>query len=91
MPQEQSHESSLRGSADNSAEPRFLVIGQVLKPHGVRGEMRVIPHTDTPERFEWLETVYIGESNPQQVAVESVRFHKNWILLKLVGYDDRDA
>ncbi|MCB8968298.1 MAG: 16S rRNA processing protein RimM [Ardenticatenaceae bacterium] len=68
-----------------------MVIGQVLKPHGVRGEMRVIPHTDTPERFEWLETVYIGESNPQQVAVESVRFHKNWILLKLVGYDDRDA
>jgi len=78
-----------RGSVESSTEPRFLVIGQILKAHGVRGEVRVRPHTDLPERFTWLETVYLGEDEPQPVDVESVRFHKDLVLIKLAGYDDR--
>ena len=84
-------DSNKRGSVGKSAEPRFLVIGQIGKPHGVRGEMRVVAHTDLPERFTWLDAVYIGQDNPYLVPVESVRFHKNWVLLKLEGYNDRDA
>ena len=80
-----------RGLVDSSAEPRFLVIGEVVKPHGVRGEVRVLPHTDVLERFTWLETVYLGEENPQPVGVEMARPHQKIILLKLAGYDDRDA
>lgn len=76
---------------EDSAEPRFLVIGQIGKPHGIRGEIRVVTHTDLPERFSWLEEIYVGETDPILVAVEKVRFHKNWVLLKLAGYDDRDA
>lgn len=79
-----------RGSGESS-EPRFLVIGQIGKPHGVKGEMRVITHTDLPERFTWLDEVFVGEKNPQLVAVENVRFHKDWVLLKLAGYDDRNS
>lgn len=82
---------SRRGSVENPAEPRFLVIGRITKPHGVGGEVRVIPHTEMPERFSWLEHVYVGEANPQKVGVESVRFHKSLILLKLAGYNDRNA
>lgn len=76
---------------DSATEPSFLVIGQITKPHGVIGEVRVIPHTDLPERFTWLETVFIGKTNPQPVPVESARLHNNLVLLKLAGYDDRDA
>lgn len=79
-----------RGSGDQEAEPRFLVIGRILKPHGVRGEVRVEIHTDLPERFTWLETVYVGEKRPRPVGVEGVRFHKSWALLKLEGYDNRE-
>lgn len=84
-------ESSRRGSVENHTEPRFLVIGQVGKPHGVRGDIRVVPHTDVLERFTWLDEIHIGEKDPQPVPVEYVRFHKNWVLLKLEGYDNRDA
>jgi 16S rRNA processing protein RimM len=80
-----------RGAAAGSAEPRFLVVGRVIKPHGVRGEVRVEMHTDLPERFSWLETIYVDINNPRPVEVEGVRFHQSWALLKLVGYDDRDA
>ena len=78
-----------KGSVD-STEPSFLVIGEILKPHGVRGEVRVLPHTDLPERFTWLEVVYLGEKNPQPIAIEGVRFHQNLVLLKLAGYNHRD-
>ncbi|MFN2117109.1 MAG: ribosome maturation factor RimM [Candidatus Promineifilaceae bacterium] len=78
-----------RGSEENS-EPRFLVVGEVAKPHGVRGEVVVIPHTDLPERFTWLDEIYVGESNPVPVALEGIRFHKGRPLLKLAGYNNRD-
>jgi 16S rRNA processing protein RimM len=81
---------SQRGSVENDTEPRFLVIGQVSKPHGVRGDLRVVPYTDVPERFTWLDEVYVGEVDPQPIGVEYARLHKNWILLKLKGYDNRD-
>lgn len=85
-----SSKNDRRGLADSSVEPRFLVIGRILKAHGVRGEVRVRPLTDLPERFTWLEDVYVGEQNPRLVAVEGVRFHKDLVLLKLAGYDYRD-
>jgi 16S rRNA processing protein RimM len=80
-----------RGSASDTAEPRFLVIGRVRKPHGVRGEIRVEIISDLPERFNWLDEVYLGQPNPKPFLVESVRFHKNSALLKLKGCDNRDA
>ena len=82
--------SKQRGSEVETIEPRFLVIGRVVKSHGVRGEVKVEVHTELPERFGWLEEVYIGLSDPKPAAVEQVRFHKSWVLLKLAGYDNRN-
>jgi 16S rRNA processing protein RimM len=31
---------------------RLVVIGEIARPHGLHGEMRVTPLTDHPERFE---------------------------------------
>lgn len=55
---------SNRGSVDQSAEPHFLAVGRISRPHGVNGEVRVELLTDVPERFEWLDTIYLGEANP---------------------------
>ena len=35
----------------------YLMIGQVIKPQGVRGEIKVLPLTDDPERFLCLAGV----------------------------------
>lgn len=78
-----------RGLAEENAEPRFLVIGKIIKPHGVNGEVRVEIHTDTPQRYSWLDAVYVGQNKPQLRMIESVRYHKNWVLLKLAGINDR--
>ena len=36
-----------------------LVIGEVLKPQGIRGEIKVKAFTDTPEDIKGFKTVYI--------------------------------
>lgn len=82
---------STQGSVEIATEPSFLTVGQVSKPHGVRGEVRVIVHTDVPERFTWLKEVYVAQQTRQLVVVEGARLHQNMVLLKLAGYDDRDA
>lgn len=80
-----------RGSVENSAEPHFLAVGRVARPHGVHGEVRIELLTDVPERFKWLDYIYVGERNPRRVAVEGVRFHQGTVLLRLAGYPDRNA
>ena len=36
---------------------QYLMIGEITKPQGVRGEVKVRPCTCDPERFEGLENV----------------------------------
>ncbi|MDX1663933.1 MAG: ribosome maturation factor RimM [Candidatus Promineifilaceae bacterium] len=78
-----------------AVEPGFLVIGRVVRPHGVRGEMRVESHTELPERFTWLEQVYLArdpdDPDPERHAVDTVRFHKGYVLLALVDVNSRES
>lgn len=77
-------------------QPKFLVVGKVLRPHGVRGELRVKLLTNYPDRFRNLEHVVIGndpEDDPHTVTyeVERARLHRQHGILKLADIDERDA
>ena len=67
----------------------LIVIGQLGKPHGLRGEMRCRPETDFPERFLDTEEVEIfqGDGPARRVTLESARIHQNWVIVKLAGVD----
>ena len=41
----------------------YLSIGEVLKPQGVRGQVKVRPDTNDPARFSQLQQVYIQQDN----------------------------
>jgi 16S rRNA processing protein RimM len=70
-------------------EPDFIAVGRILRPHGVRGEVRVELFTDFPERWSGLESVFLGEQHlPQKILRH--RLHKNYVLVKFAGYDDRN-
>jgi 16S rRNA processing protein RimM len=62
-----------------------IAIGKITAPHGVRGEFRLFPLTDFPERFKTLETAYLQDG--RQVKVEYARPHKQFFLVKLQGFD----
>ena len=79
-----------RNAAAPDEGPDYLVIGKIVAPRGVHGEMRVHIETEIPERFLILEHVYIGPGY-ECYAVRRARLFKGQALLQLEGIDDRDA
>ena len=75
-------------------EPRYLMLGEILRPHGVRGELRMRILTDYPERIPQLDHVFVAESidaaAPKIYKIEHMRMHKEYGLLKLKGIDSRE-
>ncbi len=81
--------------ATGRQDPKVLIIGEVTVPHGVRGEVRVLPLTDRPERFAKLASVLVVEGGvrglPREAAVEYASCRGNMVFLKLAGVDDADG
>ncbi len=69
----------------------YFDIGQVVNTQGVRGEIKVIPYTDEPRRFSKLKEIVIYlNNNFYNYKIENVRYHKQFIILKLNGIDTMD-
>lgn len=68
----------------------FIAIGHIAAVFGVKGEVKVTLATDFPERFQGLETVYLGP-DARPVRMVSSRPHQDNLLVRLEGYNDRDA
>lgn len=64
----------------------FLVVGEILKPFGYRGEVKVKIITDYPNRLVKHKTVYVG-TDTRAFQVERARLHSGYVLFKFVGYD----
>lgn len=66
-----------------------LVIGEVLKPQGIRGELKIKTYTDFPETVKEFKTVYIDD---QPYKILSFRTDgKGAAYLGLRGIPDRNA
>lgn len=72
----------------DTAQPEMLIVGRVLGPHGVRGEMRIDPLTDDPARFKSLRGASIGG---RWYEVAACRLSAGRVLLKLEGVAEPDA
>ena len=79
-------------TSDNQ-EPKYLVVGEILRPHGVRGELRMRVKTDRPEQLPHLRYVYLGDSprdpRPLKRDLLGLRFNKEYALLSLPDCRDR--
>lgn len=65
-----------------------VVIGKISAPHGVRGEVRIVPLTDFPERFENLKTVFLEDDS--KMELESVKFSNKFIIVKFKNINSRN-
>ena len=76
-----------------------LVVGRVVKAHGVTGEVAVEIRTDDPQRRFAPGVTLRGRparagsdrSAEKEYVVESVREHGGRLLMRLAGVGDRDA
>lgn len=70
------------------------MIGEIVRPHGLRGEVRVIPLTDRPDRFQGMTACVLWDEardlrEPRRIA----RAHGQGesIVLALEGCDTAEA
>ena len=67
----------------------FLQVGVITATHGIRGEVKVFPTTDDPERFLDLETVYLDTGRKKKLlTISSVKFFKQFVILKFKEFDN---
>ncbi len=79
-----------RKTAKAESAPQYLVIGKVHRPHGIRGELRLEVHTDTPSHLHEVDTVYVGDDH-QAYKLAGFRLHMGVLLLTLEGVPDRNT
>ena len=69
-----------------------IVIGKIAAPHGVRGEFRIMPLTDQPQRYAKMKIVHLDDG--RDLTVVSVRQHKNVYLMmvkEITNMDEAEA
>jgi 16S rRNA processing protein RimM len=69
----------------------MYLIGYIVKPQGIKGEVKVQPETPNPGRFKKLKQVFIrNESGTQKLSIRSVRFDDRFVYLGFLEVQDRD-
>jgi 16S rRNA processing protein RimM len=63
-----------------------VTVGVVIGAHGIRGEVKVQPQTDFPERFRPGARLWI-DSSP--LEIETARFVPKLVYVKLIGVENR--
>ena len=69
----------------------YLLIGEITKPQGVHGELKLRPFTCDPDRFNDLTQAFVLENDayrPVQIAVRSVGADS--VFLRMEGVETRD-
>jgi 16S rRNA processing protein RimM len=63
-------------------------VGIITSTHGLKGEVKVFPTTDNPERFLDLEEVTLEKGKIRRKAkIRSVKFFKKLVILGFEGMD----
>jgi 16S rRNA processing protein RimM len=69
--------------------PARLLAGQIGKPHGLDGEVYVVPISDDPHRFEPGSALLDPED--RKLVVAESRRHRDRLLVRIEGVEDREG
>lgn len=72
-------------------EYKWILIGEIVSTQGNKGEIRVVAHTEFPERFLTMDQLLLfqksGSEPAYRIKIENCRFHKGFVIIKLAGVD----
>ena len=66
---------------------QFIETGKITGIHGIRGEVRVQPWSDSPDFLTSFKFLYLDGEGARKIAVKAAKTHKNMVLMKLDGVD----
>lgn len=70
---------------------QYLEAGEFVTTHGVRGELKLYPWSDSPEFTAALPRLFFTPEGGHEKKVEMARVHKGMCLVKLHGIDSIEA
>lgn len=66
----------------------YIYIGKIVNTHALKGELRILSDFEFKERvFKINNKLFVGESK-EELEIESYRKHKNFDMIKFVGFDN---
>ena len=68
----------------------YLEAGKIVTTHGIRGEVKIMPYTDTPELLCEFDRLFIGKDK-SELYIERSRVAKNMVIAKIEGIDTVEA
>jgi 16S rRNA processing protein RimM len=77
------------GRQPEPSEPEFLIVGRIVRPHGIRGELAMKLITDYPDRLLDIKTLYLGPQH-QPYQIKRIRRHSEGVLIQFAGISDRN-
>lgn len=67
----------------------YLRVGVISSTHGIKGEVKIFPTTDDPNRFKVLKQVMLDTGKDLiPLEIEGVKFFKQMVILKFKGIDN---
>lgn len=74
---------------DTTSSQKFVSVGKILNFHGIKGEARVGFTQKNKDIFSKLKQVFvIRYSKMEFLDIESIRFHKNFAIVKFKNIND---
>jgi len=72
----------------------FILVGKVVKPHGLRGEVKIFAYSDDVETLQHYATFILVDKQGQlspSLHVEKARIQGKTVVLKLRSINDRNS
>ncbi len=79
---------ALEAKGTETVMKKYLDAGEIVNTHGVKGEIKILPWTDSAEFLRQFKVLYI---NDKPVKILSSRVHKDCLIASLEGIDDVNA
>lgn len=74
-----------------ATEVDYFRVGQILRPHGVTGNVKLLPLTDDVKRFHALSEAYLEQGLAYlPVQVTQVSVQPDAVFLHIIGHDTRE-
>jgi 16S rRNA processing protein RimM len=68
----------------------YLEAGKIVTTHGIRGEVKIMPYTDTPELLCEFDRLFMGKDKAE-IYIDRARVAKNMVIAKIEGIDTVEA
>ncbi len=67
---------------------KFIEVGKIVKPQGIKGEVKVLPYVDRPQGFTLIRNIFL---DGKSYSVIGARIAPDGVYLRLENVADRNA